>query len=154
MLGGVPADIPGDEITRLVDAVIGLSGVLLDEGDRLTKSLGLTAAQWMVLGALQEGPMSVAEIARRRGLRRQSVRETVARLDASGFVERHVNPDDGRAPLVCMTAHGRRAQKRLEPRRAQWATELESRYAVRQVRAAVRLLNLLRAELGDADPSS
>lgn len=150
----MPRDAPGDEITRLVDAVIGLSGTFWEQGDRLTEPLGLTAAQWLVLGALQEGPLSVAAIARRRGLRRQSVRETVARLEASGFVERQVNPDDGRAPLVSMTGQGRQAQNRLEPRRAQWASELESRYDVHQVRAAVRLLNRLRAALNEEDPAN
>lgn len=140
-------DAPGDEITRLVDAVLGLSGALWDEGDRLMASLGLTAAQWAVLGALQDGPLSVAGIARRRGLRRQSVRETVARLETSGFVERQTDPNDRRAPLVMTTRQGRQALDRIEPRRAQWATDLESRYDVADVRRAVRLLNRLRTEL-------
>lgn len=146
-------DAPGDDLTRLVDAVIGLAGDLWDQGDRLTAELGLTAARWTVLGALQEGPLSVAAIARRRGLRRQSVRETVTRLETSGFVERRHNPDDRRAPLVAMTMRGRRALDRIEPRRAQWATDLESRHDPADLRSAEELLNELRSELAGDRPT-
>jgi DNA-binding MarR family transcriptional regulator len=139
-------DVPGDELTRLVDAVIGLSGAFWAEGDRLTAPLGLTGAQWTVLGALQDGPLSVAAIARRRGLRRQSVRETVARLEQSGFVERRADPEDARAPLVTMTRQGRQALRRIEPSRARWAADVESRHDPAEVRRAVELLNRLRAE--------
>jgi DNA-binding MarR family transcriptional regulator len=140
-------DVPGDELTRLVDAVIGLAGAFVEEGDRLAASSGLTAARWLVLGAVQDAPATVAEIARRRGLRRQSVRETVTRLEASGFVVRRTNPDDARAPLVALTRQGRRALRRIEPRRSSWATEVEARHDLADLRRAVVTLNRLRVEL-------
>lgn len=53
-------------------------------GDEIAVPEQLTAARWLVLGALQDGPLSPAEIARRRGLQRQSVRESVLRPEKSG----------------------------------------------------------------------
>jgi hypothetical protein len=53
-----------EPVTQLVDHVFALSGLLAQEGDRLTAPYALTAARWLVLGALQDGPSSAAEIAR------------------------------------------------------------------------------------------
>ncbi len=50
------------------------NGRLLAAGDRLTKELDLSSALWQVLGAIDEAPLPVAQIARNMGLTRQSVR--------------------------------------------------------------------------------
>jgi len=138
---------PGDTITRLVDAVVAVSGAFLAEGDALVAEFELTAARWLVLGAVQDRPRTAAEIARLRGLRRQSVRETVARLERDGLLASQPNDADRRASLLVPTAKGRRALARIEPKRARWASELENILDADDLDAAVGLLTRLRAQL-------
>jgi DNA-binding MarR family transcriptional regulator len=135
-----------EPITRLVDHVFALGGLLAHEGDRLTEPHGLTAARWLVLGALQEGPLSVAEIARRRGLRRQSVRESVQRLLRSAHLE-EVSKANARTILVGHTAVGRAALDRIEPQRVNWAAEVGGVLPAAELGAAVEALAALRAWL-------
>src|SRR5205823_3861848 len=75
-----------ETFTRVIDAVFACNGGFLAAGDALTAPVGLTAAQWQVLGFLEDGPATAAEVARRRGLRRQSVQETVNRLLRNGML--------------------------------------------------------------------
>jgi DNA-binding MarR family transcriptional regulator len=138
---------PGDGVTRLVDTVIALSGAFLAAGDGLVAEFGLTASRWLTLGAVQDGGLSIAQIARRRGLRRQSVRESVERLERDGLVERAADPRDARAPVVSLTATGRAALEAIEPKRAAWAAGLEASIDSRALAAALETLAGVRARL-------
>ncbi len=131
-------------LTELVDEVFRLNAVLLAEGDGLAATIGTTAAGWRVLGLLADGAAPVADIARRRGLRRQSVRETVERLERDGLVAREPNPADRRAPLVALTARGRAALRDIEPARAAWAARRAEGVDGADLAAALRLLRTLR----------
>ncbi|GAB3393245.1 DNA-binding MarR family transcriptional regulator [Amycolatopsis echigonensis] len=120
------------------------NGALLAVGDALTAEAGLTAAQWQVVGFLEDGPATAAELARRRGLRRQSVQETVNRLLRDGMLSRTDNPDDARAPLLRLTAKARAALRLLGPRQAEWADAVASRLPSADVETTLRTLRALR----------
>lgn len=134
---------PDELLTALVDHVFALAGRFLDAGDEITRPEGLSAARWLVLGAVQDGALSPAEIARRRGLTRQSIRESVARLERSGHLAR-VGGGDRRTFLVQLTEHGREALARIEPRRRTWAEETSAALDPDELREAVALLGRLR----------
>lgn len=131
-------------LTELVDEVFRLNAALLAEGDELAAGIGTTAAGWRVLGLLAEGAATVADIARRRGLRRQSVRETVERLERDGLVVRSPNPADRRAPLTALTDRGRAALRGVEPARAEWAARRSADLGAADLAAALRVLRRLR----------
>jgi DNA-binding MarR family transcriptional regulator len=136
---------PLDELlTQLVDHVFALSSHFLAAGDTITAPEGLSAARWLVLGALQNGPMSPAGIARQRGLTRQSVRESVARLEGSGHISR-ADGDDRRTFLVELTDKGRQALDRIEPRRREWATQTALNVDSAHLEGAVTVLGQLRS---------
>jgi len=135
---------PGDAVTRLVDAVVAVAGGITAQGDALVADLGLTAARWLLLGALQDGPATIAAVARRRGLRRQSAREGMERLERAGLVARSPNPADARAPLFALTDHGRSRLAAIEPRRAAWAHDLEASLDPAALATALSLLADLR----------
>lgn len=139
-----PGDDPDGLLTQLVDHVFALSGRFLDAGDEMTRAEGLSAARWLVLGALQDGPLSPAEIARRRGLSRQSIRESVMRLEGSGHISR-VEAGDRRTFLVRLTPRGRSALARIEPRRRIWAEQTARMVDADDLRGAVAVLARLRA---------
>jgi DNA-binding MarR family transcriptional regulator len=86
---------------------------LQDASLRLTRRLRkhsqteLTMSQISALSTLQRhGPLRVGELARREQISKSSVTRLVARLEATGYLERKVDPEDGRSFVVAITAHG------------------------------------------------
>jgi len=140
----------GAALTELVLTVFRVNGLLLDAGDRMTKDLGLTSARWQVMGALERGPLTAAQIARDMGLQRQSVQRLVDVLSAEGVLEFAPNPNHRRAKLVRMTDAGRRAYERLGRIQARWANELARGTSPQQLRDAVALLRQIAQRLGEA----
>ncbi|MFC7622624.1 MarR family winged helix-turn-helix transcriptional regulator [Microlunatus sp. GCM10028923] len=138
-------------LTELVDEVFRLADAFARAGDAIVAEDKLTASRWLTLGAVAHGPRSVAGIARRRGMRRQSANESVAQLEAAGLVERTPDPADARAPLVHLTAEGHRTLDRIRPRRLAWAERTSATASEEELSAAVDLLRRLRAVLAEDD---
>lgn len=137
----------GRLLTELVDEVFRLADAFTRAGDELVAAEGLTAARWLTLGAVAHGPLSVAAIARHRGMRRQSAAEGVAALERAGLVERLPDPADARAPLVRLTAKGREALERIRPARTAWAERTAAALEPADLEAAVALARRLRTVL-------
>ncbi|MBB4687883.1 MarR family winged helix-turn-helix transcriptional regulator [Amycolatopsis jiangsuensis] len=135
------------QFTELVNELFVANGALLVAGDALAGPVGLTAAQWQVVGFLKNGPATVAELARRRGLRRQSVQETVNRLLCNGMLSRVANPDDGRAPLLHLTDQARAAVRTLSARQVEWAEAVAGGLPPQDVATTLRTLRAMRAML-------
>ena len=110
-----------DQVTELVNEIFLLNGRLMAVGDRWAGAVGLTAARWLVLGGLADEPLTVSALARRRGLRRQSVQESINRLLRDGMVARIPNPADRRAPLFRLTPAAHRALAQIDSSRREWA---------------------------------
>ncbi|GEN78647.1 MarR family winged helix-turn-helix transcriptional regulator [Actinotalea fermentans] len=68
----------------------------------------LNHASIPVLYHLLGGPRSQRDLARASGVTEQTMSRVVARLERSGYVERHPHPDDARRHEVVMTEAGRR----------------------------------------------
>lgn len=134
-------------ITELVDEVVRLGGAFLAEGDGMTAPFGLTAARWLVLGALADDSVSVSQVARRRGLSRQSVRESVARLERDGLVRRVPDPDDARAPRLALTSRARAALDQLQPVRVEWASQIADSVGARELDTTLATLRTIRGIL-------
>ncbi|MEV6875201.1 MarR family winged helix-turn-helix transcriptional regulator [Amycolatopsis sp. NPDC051128] len=130
--------------TRVIDAVFACNGGLLAAGDALTEPVGLTAAQWQVLGFLEDGPATAAAVARRRGLRRQSVQETVNRLLHNGMLDRTANPADARAPLLSLTRRARAAMRELGAAQVEWAEGVAAEVSQEDLETTLRTLRRLR----------
>lgn len=133
-----------ETFTRVIDAVFACNGGFLAAGDALTSPVGLTAAQWQVLGFLEDGAATAAEVARRRGLRRQSVQETVNRLLRNGMLERSPNPGDARAPLLSLTRRAKAAMAELGAAQVEWAEELAAEVPEEDLEVTLRTLRRLR----------
>lgn len=138
----------GRALTELVDEVFRLADAFARAGDGIVAGEGLTAARWLTLGAVAHGPLSVAEIARRRGMRRQSAAESVAALERARLVDRTPDPSDARAPLVGLTDEGRAALDRIRPLRTEWAERTARAADLAELSAAVALARRLRETLG------
>ncbi|HYW40869.1 MAG TPA: MarR family transcriptional regulator [Terriglobales bacterium] len=114
-------------------------------GDRLTKPLDLSSARWQILGALEEAPLSVAQIARNMGLTRQTVQRLADELEKSQFIQYAPNPDHKKAKLVCLTEKSLKVMKVLEQRQIRWANEVTGGVRADKVEAALGLIKKLRS---------
>ncbi|HEY7047284.1 MAG TPA: MarR family transcriptional regulator, partial [Jatrophihabitantaceae bacterium] len=109
--------------------------------------VGLTAAWWQVLGAVLDGPRSVAGIAREMGLARQSVQRVADLLESRGMVEYRPNPAHQRAKLVAPTAAGRGAIQALGASQHEWADRVSATVGADELRRTLGVVEKLIAAL-------
>ncbi|MCW8832799.1 MAG: MarR family transcriptional regulator [Colwellia sp.] len=97
--------ITGDIIVE----VMRLNGILNAMADNLVSDLGLTSARCKVLGAIEnEEPLTVAQIARNMGLKRQSVQRISNELQSEGLIISMDNPNHKKAKLLKLSSEGKR----------------------------------------------
>jgi DNA-binding MarR family transcriptional regulator len=137
----------GDALTRLVVRAMQLHGLLLEAGDALARPAGQTAARWQVLAAVEAEPRSVADIARRLNLARQSVQRVADLLVEDGLAAYADNPAHARAKLLALAPAGRAALRTIQAGQRRWADALGARMDVAQVQAACATLEQLAALL-------
>ena len=116
----------------------------------MARPLGQTEARWQVLGVIEHGPATVAEIARVFGLARQSVQRTADALERDGLVAFEENPRHRRAKLVRMTPRGEQVLRKIQAAQQVWADELGAQFGERELRHATELLERVRKALGPA----
>ena len=98
-----------------------INGALLAAGNRLSRDLRLTSARWQVLGALQNGPLTIPQIARSDGSTRQSVRRLIEVMARQGRVETLDNPHHRKSDLIRLTDTGVKALNKLKLRQPEGA---------------------------------
>ena len=111
-------------MTALFLKLFRVNGLLLMAGDRLTSDLGLTSARWQVMSALADGSLTVSQIARNMGLKRQSVQRLVNVLSQQELLELSDNPNHRRARLVQLTGVGRSHYEEISQIQAHWVNNI------------------------------
>ena len=137
-------------MTDLVLEIFRVNGLLLAAGDRLTRGLGLTSARWQGLGALEEGPLTAAQIARNMGLKRQSVQRLVDLLSEQGILAFEQNPHHRRAKLVRLTEAGRGKYAKMSRIQTRWANHVSQGFDAEELRLATNLLRAIEARLKES----
>src|SRR3954453_3042854 len=107
--------------SMLVDAQRWLAAA---ERSNSGRSAALARSQALVFSHLDSDGTRPAEIARRAGISRQAVGQTVAQMRQQGLVKLAPDPANRRARLVQPTAKGRKAVERTGPGSAAAATRL------------------------------
>jgi DNA-binding MarR family transcriptional regulator len=130
-----------------------MHGALLAAGDALSADLGLTSGLWPVLATLAGRPMTIAQTARRLGLRRQSVRRSVQLLSERGLLQPVANPDHCRAAHLVLTQEGARTVAELDRREAKWWSECAAA-APRAVADLARSLEVLERLLPQVEAAA
>jgi DNA-binding MarR family transcriptional regulator len=136
----------GDAFTALVLQVVRLSGRFTAAGEALARPAGQTLARWLVLEAIQDGPATVAQIARTMRLARQSVQRLADVLVRDGFAAYEDNPAHRRARLVRLTPAGRSALHRIQAAQRSWADAVGAELGEAELKEASDVLDrVLRA---------
>jgi DNA-binding MarR family transcriptional regulator len=132
----------GRLFTEIVLELFKLSGVLVSEGDKLTKDLGLSSARWKVLGALalSNNPLTVAEIARSMGQTRQGVQRLTDDMEQEGILAYQDNPRHKRAKLVGLTPKGKKIYSKLEQKQIPWANTNSSNMSAKNMLTTLSVL--------------
>jgi DNA-binding MarR family transcriptional regulator len=137
----------GDAVTDLVLMTFRLNGLFLDVAERIARPAGLTAAWWQVLGAVLSEPLSIAGIARKMGLARQSVQRIADLLVARGLADYAPNPAHRRAKLLVPTDAARAAIERLRGDQRACADAVGAAVGDAQLRQALATLERVDAAL-------
>jgi DNA-binding MarR family transcriptional regulator len=139
---GSPARTPaGDAFSALVVQVFRLNGLLLSAGDALAEPAGQTSARWRVLAAVEDKPLTVAQIARGWGLARQSVQRVADVLVREGIAAYEENPNHLRAQLLVLTPTGRSALGSIQAAQRAWANALGAEIGETDLRQASAILS-------------
>ncbi len=144
---------PAQTLGNLAIENFRLSSKFLAAGDQLAKDFNMTSARWQVLGTLTnaERPITVAQIARHMGLKRQSVQRVTDWLWEQHLAEYQPNPRHLRAKLVVPTERGLRVLEKLECRRSTWADDVAAELDPDALEVTIRTLRMLRQRLGGDD---
>jgi DNA-binding MarR family transcriptional regulator len=113
----------GQLFTQTVLELFKLNGLLVAEGDQITKEHGLSSARWKILGALalSPHPITVPQIANKMGQTRQSVQRLADAMHKDGFLNYQENPYHKRAKLVVISNKGENIYELLKRKQIPWA---------------------------------
>jgi DNA-binding MarR family transcriptional regulator len=137
----------GDALSRLVVQVFRLDGALAAAGDALARPAGQTSARWRILAAVEQQPLTVAQVARAWSLARQSVQRIADSLERDGLVSYEDNPGHRRAKLVRLTPAGTAALAQIQAAQRAWADELGRKIGARDLEEATAILTRLLESL-------
>ena len=136
-----PRTAAGEAFSELVVRLFRLNGLLAAEGETLARPTGQTTARWQVLAMVEDGPLTVAQIARTLGLARQSVQRVADALEQVGLVTYEDNPRHRRARLVTLTDEGRVTLSTIQAAQRPWADTLGRSVGERELRKAIIVLD-------------
>ena len=129
----------------LVLSVFRLNGLLIAEGDEMTRQLGLTSARWKVIGAiaLSTSGLTVPGIARVLGQSRQAVQRITDVMVKDGLLSYEQNPKHKRSVLVVLTDEGKNTYHSLRELQDPWAIDATEDIPVEELESALRLVQKL-----------
>jgi DNA-binding MarR family transcriptional regulator len=137
----------GDAFSQVAFRVLRLAGLLAAAGDELSAPAGQSSARWQVLAAVEDGPATVATIARALGLARQSVQRVADLLAGEGLAVYRDNPDHARAMLLELTARGRSALATIQRAQRAWADRLGAAVGEADLERTAAVLDRIAAAL-------
>src|SRR5262245_19390120 len=141
----------GDAFTALVVEVAWLGGIFTSIGEALGRLGGQTLARWVILDAIEDGPATVAQIARRRGIARQAVQRVADLLVEEQLAAYQPNPDHRRAKLLRPTPPGRAALGTISLAQKEWADAVGADIGSAKLAKATKLVSEIRTVVAAHD---
>lgn len=115
---------------------------------------GWSEGLWGLLQSLKtDGPRTVPQIARSKGVARQRIQKLVDEANAMGFLRFRENPDHKRSRIVMLTAEGRSAFEGFDSGVRNAAESFSENMDIRDLDAALRVMFDLNENLRHADRS-
>jgi len=87
--------------------IIRINGAFLEVAEKICSNDDLISVPiWRVVAVIRLNPMTVSEIAKYLGLKRQSVQSTVNQMKRRGLINFRKNPNHKTSPFVVLTKKG------------------------------------------------
>lgn len=137
----------GAVLTELIIPVIQLEAHFSRAGEAIAATAGQTMARWLTLEMVADGPATVAQVARRLGLTRQSVQRIADLLEKDGLTEYADNPEHQTSKLVRLTAKGRQTLRRIQAAQRAWSNGVGAKIGEANLRHASRVVDQLTRAL-------
>ncbi|WP_019615766.1 MarR family winged helix-turn-helix transcriptional regulator [Psychromonas ossibalaenae] len=128
--------------TNVILEIFKLGGLLISEGDQLSKEYGTTSARWKVLGAiaLADSPQTVSQIAKTMGLSRQAVQRLVDVISKEGLLEFRANPVHKKARLISLSDSGMDIYAKLDKKQVRWAKDNSLNFSKKDLQTTLSVL--------------
>jgi DNA-binding MarR family transcriptional regulator len=143
---------PSDPLSRFSLRVFRVNGLLMRDGDIITRSIGQSSARWQVLGRVGYQPQTVAQMAREMGHARQSVQRVADVLAKEGLVIYKDNPADRRAQLLELTPQGAQVLAAIYALSDEWTQYLMTKLDPEQLIAVADALEQIAQILEANEP--
>jgi DNA-binding MarR family transcriptional regulator len=144
-----PAWTPTSETLRFMQGLWALVHALEVRSKRMSRTMGVTGPQRLVLRVIGQRPDATAgDIARMLDLHASTLTGVLARLEERGMLARHVDPGDRRRARFTLTAAGRRADREQKGTVEAAVRRALARVPARQAAQVRALLATLVVELG------
>jgi DNA-binding MarR family transcriptional regulator len=148
-----------ERLSIVVDETRRLFHRLANAADRAHSDLGLTASQRAVLEALsRDGPQTVPQIARAKGVSRQHIQTIANALAEAGLIAARDNPAHRRSPLLTLSLDGERCFQRVQAREQAILAQLAQRFRLADLettahtlQAASQLLEQIHVEPAEGE---
>jgi len=127
----------------MIIPVIQLEAHFSRAGESIAASGGQTLARWLALEMVFDKPATVAQIARRLGLTRQSVQRVADLLAHDRLTGYASNPAHQRSKLVQITPRGLRALRAIRNAQRVWANSVGEEIGEANLRHASRVVDQL-----------
>jgi DNA-binding MarR family transcriptional regulator len=145
---------PRKSQTDAAEALIGIAPLVSRWIERLLAQHDppLTVSQYLALRAIARERLTARELARRTGVSGPAVSQLLATLDASGMIDRVVDPEDRRHQTLALSATGSSVQRSAQARLRRSVADLIGGIPRPEADALVRLLPQVEAVLAGTPP--
>jgi len=119
-------------------------------GERMFAAVGQTPGKVSLMRSLkEEGPQSVAQLARSRPVARQGVQRMADELATAGLIQFVPNPSHRRAKLARLTTRGQRLMEKAMAGELRWAARLAHNFSEREIETTRDVIRRLKQILGE-----
>ena len=130
-------------LTDLIIPVIRLEAHFSRAGEAIAATAGQTLARWLTLEMVAGEPATVADVARRLGLTRQSVQRIADLLERDGLTEYAENPHHLTSRFVRLTPRGRQRLREIQAAQRAWSNGVGAKIGEASLRHASRVVDQL-----------
>jgi DNA-binding MarR family transcriptional regulator len=139
------------EFDAMMRANAALHRTLLAIGESIASTAGQSHARSMCLRQIAEQPLSVAAVAGRLEMSRQSVQRVADLLVADGLAGYAENPRHRRAQLLTLTAQGEEALRLMHEKHQAWVRRAAARLQSSGLADLTNQLSAIRAAIQEIE---
>lgn len=138
---------PSDPMSQFSLCIFRLNSLLMQNGDHITRPLGMSSARWQILGRAAVMPQTVPQLARDIGQSRQSVQRIADILVKERLAVYKPHPSDKRTRLLELTSDGEATLAAIYERYNAWLQQIVSHFDMSELIKVTHRLKAIEQDL-------